>query len=98
MTSTDFAKPVARINWTKRVAAYLDKLPSHGWTAHDDWLLIEAMSLGRPVADVQLPHGERQGTNSARSILLTDAARDDAGSYSLDGREALIKALRERMG
>ena len=88
MTPLDFAKPAERINWPKRVAAFLADLPADGFTPAQDWQIVEALAIGKPVPD--LPGWK------ARALRLMDACRDTRGILSLDGRDALIKAIRER--
>lgn len=88
MTPLDFAKPAQRINWTKRVAAFLADLPADGFTPAQDWQIVEALAVGKPVPN--LPGWK------ARALRLMDACRDPRGILSLDGREALIAAVKRK--
>ena len=101
MTSAhfDFAtRPLhVTIDWPRRVAAHLDALPPHGWTPLQDWALVEHFSGQDPR---KLAHVEGYlGTGHALRLRhLLSATVSDNGAFSLDGREALLKALRERAG
>ena len=85
---TRAAPPV--INWRKRVCAALDAIADPAFTAADDWAIIEAMGRGMPIP-------KRQGF-PGRAFKLVDCARDDQGSYKLDGRAALIAECKARAG
>jgi hypothetical protein len=78
------------INWSKRVARFLDNLPSDGFTPQQDWQIIQALAKGEKLPEID---GAK-----LRAAALMDAVRDDHGTLTLAGRAALIKAAEARAG
>lgn len=75
----------APVKWPARVAAYL---ANHPGDPALDLALVEAACAGRVLRVTE--------ASQARQALLMDAARDHTGKFSLDGRAALLAAVRAR--